>query len=121
MKNKELLHSVTIKDCKVEITKGSGKGGQNRNKRDTCVRITHLESGAVGFSCDERKQRRNKIMAFKRMCHSDKFKIWHKRKIAELMRDNQAFERKIEEKTNEMMQDKYLKIEYYDLNKKDDY
>ena len=109
---RELLLSVSIKDCKVETMRGSGKGGQNRNKRDTCVRITHLKSGAVGYSCDERTQRRNKSIAFKRMVESEKFKTWHRRKVAESTIDLQ----KLEENVNEMMQSKYLKIETYNPN-----
>lgn len=32
---KELLLSVTLKDCDVQTKRGSGKGGQNRNFRVT--------------------------------------------------------------------------------------
>lgn len=52
----EKIFSVTLKDCVVETKRGSGKGGQNRNKRDTAVRIVHLPSGAVGESQEQRSQ-----------------------------------------------------------------
>lgn len=58
--NKQLLFSVTKKDLIVETFRGSGKGGQHRNKNDTVVRITHPESRAVGKSEDERSQLQNK-------------------------------------------------------------
>jgi len=41
-KEKHLLFSVTIKDCKVETFSVSGAGGQRRDKKQTGVRITHL-------------------------------------------------------------------------------
>ena len=61
--SKELMFSVTLKDCRVETFRAGGPGGQNQNKRDTGVRITHLASGAVGESREERSQLQNKRKA----------------------------------------------------------
>jgi len=72
---REKILSVTLKDCDVQTKRGSGKGGQNRNKRDTAVRIVHRASGAVGESQEERSQLQNKRAAFRRMAESDKFKV----------------------------------------------
>lgn len=38
---------VQIKDSEIEVQtmRGSGAGGQHRNKTDTCVRITHIPTG----------------------------------------------------------------------------
>lgn len=69
----EKILSVTLKDCKVETKRGSGKGGQNRNKRDTAVRIVHRASGAVGESQEERSQLQNKKRAFLRMIETPTF------------------------------------------------
>jgi protein subunit release factor B len=74
--NKELLFSVTKDDLVIETYRGSGAGGQNRNTRDTAVRITHPASGAVGKSEDERSQHQNKRMALKRLATHPKFKLW---------------------------------------------
>jgi protein subunit release factor B len=70
---KELLLSVTLKDCDVQTKRGSGAGGQNRNKRDTAVRIVHRASGAVGESQEERSQLQNKKRAFLRMSQTPAF------------------------------------------------
>jgi protein subunit release factor B len=70
---KELLLSVTLKDCDVQCKRGSGKGGQNRNKRDTAVRIVHRASGAVGESQEQRSQLQNKRAAFLRMVQTPVF------------------------------------------------
>jgi hypothetical protein len=72
----ELLFSVTIADCVVETKRGSGKGGQNRNKRDTAVRIVHPPSGAVGESQEERSQLQNKRTAFARLARHPKMRVW---------------------------------------------
>lgn len=68
--------SVTKKDLVIETMRGSGKGGQHRNKRDTAVRITHPESGAVGTAQDSKSQAQNKKLAFRRMANSWEFRRW---------------------------------------------
>lgn len=84
-KKKELLFSVTAKDCDFVATRGTGKGGQKRNKTSSAVRCTHRDSGAVGFSDDTRSQRQNKIIAFDRMTKTTEFNTWHVREIAAKM------------------------------------
>lgn len=75
-KKKELLLSITKNDFTIQHTKGSGKGGQNRNKRDTAVRVIHNASGSVGYSEEERYQHANKEIAFKRCTETVTFKKW---------------------------------------------
>lgn len=75
---KELLFSLTSKDFRFDYYRGSGKGGQKRNKTCSAVRCTHIDSGAVGQSDDSRSQHQNKKTAFVRMADTDKFKAWHK-------------------------------------------
>lgn len=106
--NKELLFSVTKKDLRIDTFRSGGKGGQNQNKRDTGVRITHLESGAVGESREERSQEQNKKNAFRRMVASDNFQRWIK--IKTIFTSN--IRREVDKKVDEWMQDKYLKFEY---------
>lgn len=47
-------------DLKVETFRSSGAGGQNVNRRETAVRITHLPTGLVASSQSERYQLVNK-------------------------------------------------------------
>lgn len=77
-KQKELLFSVTLADCRVDTFRSGGKGGQHQNTTDSGVRITHLASGAVGESREERSQHANKRKAFRRMAESEKFRKWHR-------------------------------------------
>jgi protein subunit release factor A len=79
MKERELILTITIKDCKQQFFRSGGPGGQNQNKRETGVRIIHPPSGAVGEARDERSQEQNRKLAFERMAKSDKFQSWIKR------------------------------------------
>jgi protein subunit release factor B len=78
----ELLFSVTAKDCRFDYSRGTGPGGQKRNKTSSAARCTHIASGAVGRSDDTRSQHQNKRIAFRRMAESDIFRCWHKLEVA---------------------------------------
>lgn len=80
-KTKEKVLSVTLADCQVDTFRAGGKGGQNQNKRETGVRVTHKASGAIGEARDERSQLQNKRLAFRRMVASPKFQAWLRRAL----------------------------------------
>lgn len=103
---KELLFSVTLKDCDVQTKRGHGKGGQNRNTRDTAVRIVHRASGAVGESQEQRDQLQNKRTAFKRMTETADFKKWMNQEV--LIRSG---EKSPEQRVKEMMEPGNLRTE----------
>ena len=111
-KKKELLFSVTKKDLIIEPYKGSGKGGQHRNKTMSCVRITHPDSGASAIGTEHREQSRNKKAAFRRLIETDKFKAWHRKKVAEMSMDKNELERKVNQAVNKAMDSANIEIEY---------
>ena len=76
MSKKELLFSVTAKDLRFDYYRGSGAGGQHRNKTNSACRCTHKASGAVGQAEDSRSQHDNKKLAFIRMAKSATFQKW---------------------------------------------
>lgn len=59
--------SVSRKDLKIEFMRGSGKGGQNKNKRDTACRITHIPTGISVRAEEHRTQELNREAAFRRL------------------------------------------------------
>lgn len=72
---RELLLSVTAKDCEWDYFRAGGKGGQKQNKTSSGARCRHRASGAVGESREERSQLQNRKKAFRKMAESEKFKV----------------------------------------------
>lgn len=59
-KPKKAEIKIRPEDLKIDFYRASGPGGQNVNKRETAVRITHLHTNITASSQTERNQLQNK-------------------------------------------------------------
>lgn len=63
----DLDFELDMNECRIDITRASGCGGQGVNTTDSAVRLTHLPTGIIVYSQQERSQIKNKEIAIKIM------------------------------------------------------
>ena len=56
-----------LADCEIKRTRGSGPGGQHRNKVETAVVVQHLPTGLRGEASERRSQLQNRQQAIFRL------------------------------------------------------
>ena len=56
-----------LKQCTMDAGRGSGPGGQHRNRRSTAVTYTHEPTGIQGSASERREQKANRSMALRRL------------------------------------------------------
>ena len=76
------FEKISENDLKIDIFHASGAGGQNVNKVETAVRITHIPTGLTVTCQDERSQLKNK----KRALETLEKRVYAQREAAEKKR-----------------------------------
>ncbi len=59
--------SSLLAQCEVDTYRGSGPGGQKRNKTESAVRVRHLPTGIIVIAEESRSQAENRGRALQRM------------------------------------------------------
>jgi peptide chain release factor 2 len=83
----KMVESAEVKikpsDLKIDFSRASGPGGQNVNKRETAIRLTHLPTGITVHVESERSQERNREKAIE-VLRSRLYKFYQKKREGEL-------------------------------------
>jgi hypothetical protein len=67
MSDRLLTDDHLLAGCRMDLYRGSGPGGQKRNKTSNAVRLTHLASGLQATATESRSLALNKLHALRRM------------------------------------------------------
>ena len=88
--------SLTAADFRWDFSRGTGKGGQKRNKTSSKARCVHVPSGAEGVSDETRSQHQNRQAAFLKCVACAAFKAWIRIEVARISGATAELERKVD-------------------------
>lgn len=63
----DLSEQALLESCRFDAFRGSGPGGQKRNKTSSSIRLTHVPTGIQVIAGESRSQAENKMRAVRRL------------------------------------------------------
>jgi len=63
----DLSEAALLAECRFDVFRGPGPGGQKRNKTSNSIRLTHLPTGVSVVAGESRSQQENKLRAVRRL------------------------------------------------------
>jgi hypothetical protein len=72
-----LSDTQLLADCDVDTYRGSGPGGQKRNKTDSAIRLRHRPTGLIVIATESRSQAENRVRAVRRLREALALRIRH--------------------------------------------
>jgi hypothetical protein len=66
---RDISDDQLLRECKLDAFRGSGPGGQKRNKTSSAVRLTHIPTGVFATASEFRSQAQNRAAALRRLRH----------------------------------------------------
>jgi hypothetical protein len=64
---RDLNDTALLRECRWEVFRGSGPGGQKRDKTSSAVRLTHVPTGISVVAGESRSQSENRMRAVRRL------------------------------------------------------
>lgn len=106
---------IIIADLRWDFFRGSGKGGQKRNKTDNCARCTHEASQATGKAEDGRSKEQNKKRALERLISTKLFREWAEAQVSQRLGNKRNISISLKEKSIVI----YDEGQYFDPKRKE--
>jgi protein subunit release factor B len=108
-------YNFSKSDLDISFLKGSGPGGQNRNKRETAVRIIHIPTGLISEASERRSQNQNLQVALYRLSEKiEKFYFKPKKRVATKVSYSEQ-QKRLEKKGNTKRKKQLRKKHNYEM------
>ena len=87
-----------LAECRVDVFRAGGAGGQHQNRTESGVRLVHLPSGLVTSERRSRSQHRNKATALRRLRRKLEDRLRPRKRRIPTRPSRAAKERRLQEK-----------------------